>query len=308
MSRHLALMITALVILGAAWGITQPLSKIAVSEGYRHVGIIFWQFALGSVLLGVIALIRGQRLPLGRRHVFFYFVIAIIGTLLPNTASYSAAVHLPAGVLSIFISLVPMMAFVIAMTMGLDRFSTMRLLGLSLGLTAIVLIAAPEAGLPDPAMVAWLPIAMIAPAFYALESNYVAWNGTVGMDPVQVLLGASLVGTVLSLPLALGMGQWINPLPPYGAPDFAVIASSFAHALAYTGYVWLVGQAGPVFAAQVSYLVTGFGILWAKLILGETYSAWVWAALGVMFLGLLLVQPRPKDALAVSPALGNDAV
>ena len=37
-----------------------------------------------------------------------------------------------------------------------------------------------------------------------------------------------------------------------------------------------------VFAAQVSYLVTGFGILWAKLLLGESYSSWVCAALALM--------------------------
>jgi drug/metabolite transporter (DMT)-like permease len=38
----------------------------------------------------------------------------------------------------------------------------------------------------------------------------------------------------------------------------------------YAGYVWLVGRAGAVFAAQVAYLVTLFGVFWAMLILGET--------------------------------------
>jgi drug/metabolite transporter (DMT)-like permease len=35
----------------------------------------------------------------------------------------------------------------------------------------------------------------------------------------------------------------------------------------------MVGRAGAVFAAQVSYLVTAFGIFWAWVIFGETYSA-----------------------------------
>jgi arginyl-tRNA--protein-N-Asp/Glu arginylyltransferase len=56
------------------------------------------------------------------------------------------------------------------------------------------------------------------------------------------------------------------------------VGSSFAHALAYSAYVWMVGRAGAVFAAQVSYLVTAFGIFWAWVILGETYSGWVWAS------------------------------
>jgi drug/metabolite transporter (DMT)-like permease len=47
------------------------------------------------------------------------------------------------------------------------------------------------------------------------------------------------------------------------------VGSSVAHALAYAGYVWMVGRAGAVFAAQVSYLVTAFGIFWAWLIFWE---------------------------------------
>jgi drug/metabolite transporter (DMT)-like permease len=126
-----------------------------------------------------------------------------------------------------------------------------------------------------------------------VEGNFVARFGTAGLDPVQVLLGASIMGSVMALPLALMTGQWISPLPPWGAPDMAIVGSSVAHALAYAGYVWMVGRAGAVFAAQVSYLVTAFGIFWAWLLLGETYSGWIWAAVALMFMGLFLVQPRP---------------
>jgi hypothetical protein len=53
-----------------------------------------------------------------------------------------------------------------------------------------------------------------------------------------------LVGTVMALPLALMTGQWISPLPPWGAPDLAIVGSSIAHALAYAGYVWMVAAPG----------------------------------------------------------------
>jgi drug/metabolite transporter (DMT)-like permease len=293
MTRDRAVLVAALVLIGSAWGITQPFAKIAVSEGYRHFGIIFWQFALGALLLAVINGARGQGLPMGARPVALYVIIALIGTLLPNSASYTAAIHLPSGILSIVLSLVPMLSFPIALALGMDRFSALRLAGLCLGLCGILLIALPETSLPDRAMVWWLPVALIAPAFYAVEGNFVARFGTAGLDPVQVLFGASLFGAAMALPLALMTGQWISPLPPWGAPDLAIVGSSVAHALAYAGYVWMVGRAGAVFAAQVSYLVTAFGIFWAWVIFGETYSAWVWAAVALMFAGLFLVQPRP---------------
>jgi drug/metabolite transporter (DMT)-like permease len=295
------ILIGLLAGIGAAWGITQPFAKIAVSEGYRHFGIIFWQFVLSGVLLWAVNRARGRGLPFLRRHVSLYVIIALIGTLLPNSASYTAAIHLPSGILSIVLSLVPMMSFPIAMALGMDRFSTLRFTGLVLGFCAILLIALPETSLPEPSMVWWLPMALVAPAFYAVEGNFVARYGTEGLDPVQVLLGASLVGCILAAPLALVTGQWISPLPPWGAPDLAIVGSSAAHALAYSGYVWMVGRAGAVFAAQVSYLVTAFGILWAWILLGETYSGWVWAAIALMFAGLFLVQPR-RAAPAGTPA------
>ncbi|MDA9821933.1 EamA family transporter [Paracoccaceae bacterium] len=64
------------------------------------------------------------------------------------------------------------------------------------------------------------------------------------------------------------------------------------HAVIYTAYIWLVGRAGPVFAAQVAYLVTLFGIFWSVWLLDEAYSKYVWLALSCMLLGIFLVLPR----------------
>lgn len=285
-------LLAGLVLMGAGWGLTLPLTKIAVSEGYRPFGIIVWQLLIGVLVLGAINLARGRRLPLGRGQMALYAVIALIGTVLPNSASYQAAVHLPAGILALTISLVPILTFPLAMAMGLDRWGWVRAAGLAAGLGGVLLIVLPGTSLPEPAMLAALPLALAAPLLYALEGNVVAKWGTQGLDPIQVLLGASLAGLLIALPLALATGQaFLPPLTPK-APDYAILLSSAIHALAYAGYVGMVGRAGPVFAAQVSYLVTGFGMISAMMLLGERYSGWVWAAFGLMLLGMFLVQPR----------------
>lgn len=293
------------MLLGAGWGITQPLTKLAVSTGHSHFGLIFWQLVIGAVLMAVIALATGRRLPLTRAALRVYVVIAVIGTVLPNTASYQAAVHLPSGVLSILLSLIPMMAFPIALGLGLERFRLRRLAGLGLGLGGVTLLVLPGASLPDPAMVIWVPVAVVASLCYAFEGNYVSRWGTAGLDPVQVLLGASAVGAMITLPLVLSSGQWINPRAPYGVAERALIGSSTVHVLVYTAFVWLVGRAGAVFAVQVSYLVTGFGVIWAMLLLGERYAPLIWVAMALMMAGMALVQPRPKAALAPLSPIGE---
>jgi drug/metabolite transporter (DMT)-like permease len=98
---------------------------------------------------------------------------------------------------------------------------------------------------------------------------------------------------IIALPLALLSGHWIDPLRPWGAPELAISLSSVLHVAAYVGYVWLVGVSGAVFAAQLAYLVTGFGVVWSMLLLGESYAATVWAAMALILVGLALVQPRP---------------
>jgi len=280
-----------LLAIGAGWGITQPLTKIVVSEGYEPLGLIFWQLALGAAFMFVARLATGKSIALPPRLLWFFLLIAALGTVLPNSFSYRAAAELPAGVMSLVISLVAMFAFPVALLLGVDRFSWLRLGGLVLGLGGVFLLAEPEA-LPDPAMVVWLPIAVIAPLCYAFEGNIVSKWGMHGLGPGHVLYGASVVGAIVALPLAVGSGQFIDPRTEWNAPEYALLLSSVIHVIVYTAYVWLVSRAGSVFAAQVSYLVTGTGVLWSMLLLGERYSLWVWAALGLILMGMFLVQPR----------------
>lgn len=284
-----------LLFIGTSWGLTQPLTKIAVSTGYQPFGIIFWQMVIGVIILGTVNYLRRRPLPLNPRVILFYFLFAMIGTLIPNASSYHAYTVLPSGIMSLLLSLIPMMAFPIALVLGLDEFNIKRLAGLSLGLAAVLLIVGLPTALPDPAMLAFIPLGILASLMYAFEGNFVARFGTGGVGPVQLLLGSSIVGAVIMGPLSVATGQWINPLHSWHAEDWALIGSAFIHSFVYTLYVMIVRKYGPVFSVQVSYLVTATGMGWAMLILGERYTGPVWLALGLMFIGMYLVSPQFND-------------
>ena len=286
--------IAMLIAMGLGWGMTQPLGKIAVSTGHQQFGLIFWQLVVGVVLLGAVLLVQRRAVPVTSETLGFAVIIALIGTIIPNSTFYYSVAHLPSGIMSILISTVPLMAFPVAMMLGMDRFSAGRLAGILCGLVGVALIALPSSSLPDAGMAAYLPIAMIGPLFYALEGNYVAKFGTAGMDAVQAMFLASVIGAMIMLPVALGSGQWIDLEAPWGRAEWALVLGSAVHTMCYCAYVWLAGRAGAVFAAQCGYIVTGTGVIWAMLILGERFSGWVWAALAVMLLGLFLVQPRER--------------
>ncbi len=300
-----AALMAVLLLIGAGWGLTTPLAKIVTGAGHAHFGMITWQVAVTALVLGALTRARGKHLPWGRGALALYLVIGLTGAVIPNSASYAATARLPAGVVTILISTVPMFAFPMALALGIDRFRALRLLGLACGLAGVIVIVGPEAGLPDPGMAAVIPLALVAPFFYAVEGNVVARWGTRGLDPVQVLTGASVVGLALALPLALATGQWISPLGQWDGAKAALLGLSVIHAVVYAGYVWLVGQAGSVFAAQGAYLVTAFGVIWSITLLGERYSPFVWAAMALMLAGIFLVQPRRRNGLAPDGVIGN---
>lgn len=284
-----------LLCLGFGWGMTQPLGKMATADGAGPFGLIFWQLVVCVLVLGAICLPRGKGLVFTRPALQFYVIVAALGTLIPNATFYLSVARLPAGVMSMIISAVPMIAFPLAVLLGMERFAWLRLLGLCLGLVAVGLLAAPGAALPDGAMVAFLPIAMVGPFCYALEGLYVARHGTAGMDPVQAMFGASVVGLLACLPVAVLTGQMFDPFADFGLAEAALAGSSALHALIYAAYVWLAFRAGAVFASQCSYIVTGAGIFWAMVLLGERFPPSLWLSLVLLLSGVALVSPRVRE-------------
>lgn len=280
-----------------------------MSEGYRHFGLLFWQMAISGLVLSLVARATGLRPRWDRGALRLYLLIALIGTILPGSASYQAAVHLPAGLMAILVSTVPIFAFPIALALGAERLTARRALGLGLGLAGVALTALPgtggaAGGLAGADAALWVGVALVAPVFYGIEGNVVSRLPATAPGAIEMLLGASLVGAPLAAVMALATGQWIDPRPPWGAPDLAVVVSASVHGLVYAAYVRLVGLAGAVFAGQVAYLVTGFGVIWSMLLLSERYPLGIWLAFAVIFAGMALVQPRLRTPSLVPAGTG----
>ncbi|MEL7011851.1 MAG: DMT family transporter [Pseudomonadota bacterium] len=289
-----------LLAMGVGWGLTMPLTKIAVSTGHEPYGLIFWQLVVVVMVLGPISLLRPSRprITLDRRHFTLFVTVALTGAVLPDVFFYLGAAELPGGVLSIAAATAPMFALPIALLLGNDTFSWVRIMGLGLGMGGILLMVGPEASLPDPGMAFFVFLVLLAPALYATEANIVAKFGTFGLDPMQTIVGASTMGLFFALPLALLTDQWVDPFANFGAAELALITAAALHAVVYATHVWLVGRAGSVFTSQSAYIVTATGVFSSMIMLNERYSTFVWLALAVMMLGIFLVQPRAGQHLS----------
>lgn len=281
-----------LAFTGVSWGLTAPLTRMAVSTGYQPLGLIFWQLVIIILMSGIYILASGRRIPISFSYFGLFVGIIFLGTLIPDYFLYTAAAHLPAGIIAILVSLVPMFSMPMALALGFERLSLVRVSGALLGAVSVVLLIGPDESLPDSSKLGFVFFALAAAALYASQGNFIAWKGTQDLNAIQVLFGSSVLGLVLVTPVALLTGQFINPIKPWDIADWGVLGTAVFHGAAYGGYFALVARAGPVFTSQVAYLVTGSGVLWSMLLLGERYSGWIWAAFLLMLIGILLIQPR----------------
>lgn len=225
------------------------------------------RFGVASVLLLALVLARGIPLPRGR---------ALVGAALYGTVFFAVffgfiywgLVEVPAAVGSLINACVPLMTFVAAVAVGLERFHWRALLGSLVVIAGIaVLVGSDAAGGAPPLRLAAVVVACLGAALGAVvvkwfpRSHPLATNA-VGMPVAFVLLLA--VSALRREPWTLPeqTGTWL-------AVAF-LIASSL---LLFPLFVWVVGEwtaSASAYAVVLAPLVT---VPAAALLLGEAVGA-----------------------------------
>ena len=81
---------------------------------------------IGAAMLLPYCVVRHGGVPLDRAHLAFYVIAGALGTALPTMVLFSAAAHVPAGVLAIVTALVPLFTYVLALACGVERYRATR--------------------------------------------------------------------------------------------------------------------------------------------------------------------------------------
>lgn len=273
-----------LLALGVTWGASFLLIKIAVAT-IPPLSVVAGRILVGAVALGVIAALRGTKLPTDGRSWLKLGIMGTIGTVLPFFLISWGELRIDSGLAAILMAFVPIGALVLAHLFYHDeKLTAGKLVGVLLGVAGIVVLVGPSAlaglGHEVTAQLAVLGAALC----YAGNTTIARRLG--GLPAEIVSIGMLLTAAVIAVPAALVVDQPWRLEPSAMSILAVVLLGVVSTALGYVLLFAVVARAGAGFAAFNNFLVPPVGVVWGVLLLGETPSPHALAALLIVLAGL----------------------
>jgi drug/metabolite transporter (DMT)-like permease len=283
------------------YGACFSMNRFAAEEGVPFLPYVFLYTAFGTVLLLALCAVRREWPRLTPRHIGVYCSIGLFGLALPYCIFMLVADRLPAGLVSIGLTLAPLLTYFWAMLLRLDRFNVIRVGGIVTGIAAVLLILVPQGALSEGADPLWVLFALLGPLSFSLAAIGAAWFQPAEVTALEVGTGVMVAGTLMLVPVLLGVGDWWFFPQGLTLGGWAVIVSALINAYFFVLFQIIIRLAGPVVFSSNNFVTTLSAVVWGMIIFGERHSAYVWGAIALMCLGLFLVT-RPTGARRAAPA------
>ncbi len=201
------------------------------------------------------------------------------------------------------IPFVPLTTYIIVLGLRMERFDALRLSGVVFGLGGTALILFPDSSLPDAGSAPWFLLGLLTPIFYALSNVLAARLRPAGAHSLPLAAGMLWCVAIVLAPLVFSLGLFYPVFPPFETPELAILGQIAVSSVAYFLFFEIIRLAGPVFMSFTGYVVTLTGIGWGMVFFGESHSPFVWAAAGLIFVGMGLVNLRARaPAAPAAPA------
>lgn len=279
----------ALIVgLGAVWGcsflfnavLIREISPLWVSAGRVTVGaLICWMYFLAT----------RRRLPADRGLYPRLFLLGMLNYAIPFALFPFAEEHVASSIIGVINGMTPMTTVVVSQLWpGGERATPNKVAGVLIGLAGAVLLASPSFGQGSTEIVALLA-ALLATLCYALTLNYARRFRAVDSATVA---SVSLSGAaVLMIPVALlfsGVPVVTRPETWGALLGIGVFSTSFSFLLVY----WLLPRVGATNLSLNTFITPISAIVLGVLVLDEGFAPVQIVGIGVIFLGLLVIDGR----------------
>lgn len=284
--------------MGILWGLALSLAKIGVLAGGHPIGMALWQVSTSSSLLLGLLLLQSKLPVINANVARFGLVCGICGVAFPAIALFWCALYLPAGVVAIAFASMPLFTYLLTVILEIEIAHRHRLLGVFIGLMAMALLVLPENALPSPGLAPWVLLALVASISMSIENTYAGGYRPPDVGSLELSFIRQGTAVLFLLPLALISDTTLPLLESWGTVQYAATGNGFLSGIAFTILLYVIKTAGPVFASQTAHVITIAGVVWGMILFAETHSVYIWLALALTLLGIVLVSPqRPSSRI-----------
>lgn len=289
LSIHALLLTNGVLIAGM-----YAFAKLAVAGGASALGILAWQVLFAALVIGIVAAVRGELPALTRTNLRYAGVAGVLGISAPNLLTFSALSHLPAGFVGVIAALSPIFTYTIALALKIEAMRPLRAVGIGLGLVGVTAIMLPRGALPATDALPWALAALAAPLLHASGNLFRSLAWPAGLKPLSAASLLLFLQALVLVPMAIALGEFEAPRLSLADEDLALLGAGALTAGLYLGSFSLQRRAGPVVIAQLGYVVTIASLVIGAIAFGERYPLITFPAVGVVLLGVMLVNRRPR--------------
>jgi drug/metabolite transporter (DMT)-like permease len=280
-----------LVALSAIWGASFFFYKVLVGE-LPPFTIVLGRAALAAILLNVLLVARGQRLPTDAGLWSQFFVIGVLNNVLPFSLIVLGETRISSGLASILNATTPIFALIAAHFLTAnEKLNWGKALGVVLGLVGVAILLGPKAlGHSGGSDIAGEAFCLAAAVSYAFAGIY--GRRFRASSPLVVATGQLTASALLLAPLAAIEAPWRLPGPSIAATSALIALAVLRTALAYLIYFRILARAGATNILLVTLLAPVSAVLLGALFLHEDIGPRAIAGMAVIALGLAAIDGR----------------
>jgi len=274
-----------LITLATVWGGSFLFNAILVAE-LPVITIVAIRVTVAALALWGFVHVTGRKIPTTPQVWGALFILGVLNNAIPFSLIVQGQTQITSGLASILNATTPFFTILVAGFFLTDeRFSVLRVLGVVVGFSGVILMVGPEA-LGSLGADFWAQLCALGAALsYGFASVFGRRFRELKVDPVMVATGQVTMSSLVLWPIAL----WIDGPQDILGLSFNAAASMFGLAVlctsfAYILYFRILERAGATNISLVTFLVPISAIILGVLVLGE--SIFIKEIIGMTLIGL----------------------
>jgi drug/metabolite transporter (DMT)-like permease len=290
-----------LIGLSIIWGGSYLFMKIAVAS-VPVFTIVFARVALGALALALVILIMRTEFPKSVGVWRAFLGMGIINNVIPMSLIVYGTSKIDAGLASIINAMTPLFAIIIAHFATTDeRFTANRLFGVVLGVCGVIVLIGPSFLFNSDVNI-WGELACLAATLsYASASIFGRRFARMKFQPIQIAFGQTASASLVLLPISFVIDKpWTIGVPTEGAILSIAALGILCTAIGYLMYFRVLNNSGAVAVALVTLLIPPSALVLGIFVLGEILSLTDLLGMGLIGVGLVIVNIKMKSAHLIS--------